>query len=308
MKKANRLEFYHELFELIVRDPTIMPKGIAQYFDHSGRGRAHSTLLKHLQNMYEKQISFPPKLKLKSHENFLPTGFICHKENMRNTYATFRKLEKNRDIWYINMLSGADFFIVSKNPFLNLEGYGLTVHMRSPFFKSVYTLPQGWDKKESDIFDSFSNYDFRKGVLERISFGDLKWSELDWQIFNLARNNIRMKVSEIARKTEASYKTVKEHLWKHVVPECSIAHFFFPKGYDNYRYMYLRINSDFETSLIESFRLLPCTTYIFLFEEEINAVLFYESHKRILDLLEKLKEIGILNDYLLYIPIVYEGE
>ena len=308
MRKANRLEFYHELFELIVRNPTIMPKKIAQYFDHSGRGKARSTLLKHLQNMYNKKISFPPKLKLKPHDNFFATGFICHKEDMSDTYKTFRKLEKNKDIWYINMLSGADFFIVGKSPHLNLKKYDLTVHMKSSFFTSIYTLPQGWNKKESVILDSILNYDFRKGTLKRIIYENLDWSELDWQIFNLARENIRMKVSEIARKTEVSYKTVREHLWKHVVPVCSIAHFFFPQGYDNYRYLYLRIKSDYETSLIESFGQLPCTTYIFPFEKEINTVLFYESHKKILDLLEKLKEIGILNDYLLYIPIVHYGE
>lgn len=308
MKKANRLEFYHELFELIVRDPIIQPTGIAQYFEYSGRGKAHSTLLKHLQNMYNKKISFPPKLKLKPHTNFFPTGFICHKKNMSETYSTFKELKKNTDIWYINLLSGADFFIVSKNPDLDLKKYGLVTHMRSPFFHSIYTLPLGWNKKESDILDSISNFDFKKGTLKRVSYGDLTWSKLDWQIFNLAHENIRMKVSVIAKKTEASYKTVKKHLWNHVVPECSIAHFFFPKGQNNYRYLYLRINSDYEIDLVEAFRQLPCTTYIYPFEKEINVILFYESHEKILDLLEKLKEIGILNDYLLYIPIVHGGE
>ena len=308
MKKANRLEFYHELFELIVRDPTIQSKGIAQYFKYSGRGKAYSTLLKHLQNMYEKKISFPPKLKLKPHDNFFPTGFICHKEDMTETYSTFKELKRNTDIWYINMLSGADFFIVSKNPDLNLKKYDLVTRMKSPFFHSIYTVPSGWNKKESETFDNISNYDFKKGTLKRIHYGNLDWSALDWQIFNLTHENIRTKVSEIARKTEVSYKTAKSHLWNHVVPECSIAHFFFPKGYDNYRYLYLRIDSDFEVDFIEAFKQLPCTTYIYPFKKEINVVLFYESHEKILNLLEKLKEIGILNDYLLYIPIVHDGE
>jgi len=308
MKKANRLEFYHELFELVIRNPTIQPKGIAQYFEYSGRGKAPSTLLKHLQNMYDRKISFPPKLKLKPHNDFIPTGFVCHKRNMAKTYSTFKELKKNTDIWYVNMLSGADFFIVSKNPDLELEKYDLVTHMKSPFFHSIYTFPTGWNKDESDILDSISNFDFKKGILKRVRYGDLHWSELDWRIFNLAHENIRMKVSKIARKAEVSHKTAGEHLWNHVVPECSIAHFFFPKGYDEYRYLYLRISSDYEVDLIEAFKQLPCTTYIYPFEKEINVILFYESHEKILNLLEKLKEIGILNNYLLYIPIVHGGE
>lgn len=206
------------------------------------------------------------------------------------------------------MLSGADFFIVSKNPDLNLEKYGLVTHMKSPFFHSMYISPIGWNKKESDILDNISNFNYKKGNLERVSYGDLNWSKLDWKIFDVARENIRMKVSKIARKADVSHKTVKEHLWNHVVPECSIAHFFFPEGYDKYRYLYVRIRSDYEVDLIEAFKQLPCTTYVYPFEEEINVILFYKSHEKILDLLEKLKEIDILNDYLLYIPIVHGGE
>lgn len=308
MKKANRLGFYHELFELIVRNPTIRPKGIAEYFEFSGRGKARSTLLKHLENMYDKKISFPPKLKLKPHENFIPTGFICHKENMIETYSTFKELKKNKDIWYINLLSGADFFIVSKNPNLDLERYCLVSQMKSPFFHSIYTLPLGWNRKESDILDSILNFDFSKGILKRVTYGNLKWSELDWQIFNLMHENIRTKISIITKKTDASYKTVKEHLWNHVVPECSIAHYFFPKGYHKYKYLNIRIKSNYEVDLVEAFKQLPCTTYVYPFEKEINVILFYELHEVMLDLLEKLKEIGILNDYLLYIPIVHGGE
>jgi hypothetical protein len=308
MKKANRLEFYHELFELIVRDPIIQPKGIAQYFEYSGRGKANSTLLNHLQNMYYKKISFPPKLKLKPHDNFIPAGYICHKKNMTETYSTFKELKKNTDIWYINMLSGADFFVVSKNHDLNLKKYDLDIHMKSPFFHSIYTLPQGWNNEESCILDSISNFDFKKGVLKRVRYGNLDWSVLDWRIFNLTHENIRMKVSKIARESGVSHKTAKEHLWNHVVPECSIAHYFFPKGYGCYKYLYLRIYSDYEIDLVEAFKKLPCTTYVYPFEKEINVILFYELHEKILVLLEKLKEIGILNDYLLYIPIVHGGD
>lgn len=311
MKKANRLKFYHELFELIVSNPVIQPKGIAQYFEYSGRGKARSTLLEHLRKMYAKKISFPPKLKLKPHDNFIPTGYICHKEDMSKTYSTFKKLKSVSDIWYINMLSGADFFIVGKNPCLDLRNHGLTTQLKSPFFHSVYTVPLGWNRKENENFDSILDFDFEKGLLERITFGNLEWSELDWKIFNITHENVRMKMSRISKRAGVSAKTAKEHFWTRVVPECSIAHYFFPRGYDNYRYIYLRISSNYEIGLIEAFKQLSCTTYIYPFQKEINAVLFYESHEsheKMLDLLEKLQEIGILNDYLLYIPIVHSGE
>lgn len=68
------------------------------------------------------------------------------------------------------------------------------------------------------------------------------------------------------------------------------------------------MKSDYEASLVNSFKKLPCTTYVYLLDDEINVIIFYKSHFLILETLKKLKEIGILNNYLLYVPIIHGRE
>ena len=138
--------------------------------------------------------------------------------------------------------------------------------------------------------------------------GVLDWTKLEWKIFFSMYENVRKKISVVTRQTDVTYKTVKRHFEVFVLPKCSIAHYFFPEGYDSYKYMYLRMKSDFEKSLIASFKYWPCTTYFYPLEDELDAVLFFESHEKILELLEKLKEIDVISDYLLYIPIVHGND
>ena len=206
------------------------------------------------------------------------------------------------------LLSGADFFIVSRDKNLNLEEQNISIIKESIFYKDTYTIPKGWKKSPEDALKELINFDFQKGNIQRKFYGILDWSELDWQIFNLMKENVRKKISQVSEKTDATYKTVKKHFKENVLPKCSIAHYFFPEGYDNYRYIYLRIKSDYEISLIDSFKKLPCTTYIYLLDDEMNVIIFYKSHFLILETLKKLKEIGILSNYLLYIPIIHGND
>ncbi len=119
------------------------------------------------------------------------------------------------------------------------------------------------------------------------------------------KENIRSKFDTVARKISVDPKTVKKHFFEKVLPSCVIANFFFPKGYSSYKQMYIRLTTDFEQSIVEALGKLPCTSYVFPLEHEIDVNLFHENESLILLSLKKLKEAGMIHDYLLYVPVAY---
>ncbi len=67
--------------------------------------------------------------------------------------------------------------------------------------------------------------------------------------------------------------------------------------------MFLKIESEYETGIVKALEKLPCTTYVFPLENDLIIILFHNDENKILALLKKMKEIDIVNDYLLYVPV-----
>jgi hypothetical protein len=80
--------------------------------------------------------------------------------------------------------------------------------------------------------------------------------------------------------------------------------FFFPQGRNSYREIFLKIETDYEVSLVKALERLPCTSYVYPLDNALAVVLFQKDEKSTLFILQKLKEIGILNDYLFYTPLI----
>ncbi len=48
---------------------------------------------------------------------------------------------------------------------------------------------------------------------------------------------------------------------------------------------------------------LPCTTHVFPLEKELILILYHESINKVMDTIQKMEEVGIIDDYLLYVPL-----
>ena len=282
-----------------------MPKKISEYFGKTGRGRAPSTWLRHLSNMYRKGISRNPWIGIKPHSDYLIRIFFCRKEDDSNTYNTFLDLHKEKKITYVMFLSGRDFLVASPSSDIDLRRFGLTVEFKSYLYTPIYTEPKGWNKSFDECLANLVNSNFEKGTLERFAEKKLDWNSKDWEIYRFMQSNIRKKWLHLARHVGLSLSTARNHFFSHILPECYQAHYFFPKGYDYYSKMVLRVRTKCEIALVKNLELLPCTSYVFPLQNEITVTLFHEDENGVLGSLEKMKEIGALRDYLLYTPIAY---
>lgn len=305
LTQSELLEKYYELFTLIVEDPRIMPKSITRKLGFSGTGKSRTTIMYHLESMYEKEVSLKPQLKILPFSNLKKYAYFCRKMDNKNILETFLKLHSNEDVSFVQCLSGPDFFVTSFRDDIDFEIDSLLIEEKSTFYRSIYTNPSGWNKNLGKCFESLIDTNYCKGKLERKTYGILEWTEIDWRIYLFMRGNVRCRFTEAGKYAGVDSKTAKRHFYESVLPKCDVAHYFFPQGRNSYREIFLKIETDYEISLVKALEKLPCTSYVYPLDNALAAVLFQKDEKSTLFILQKLKEIGILNGYLFYTPLIH---
>lgn len=154
----------------------------------------------------------------------------------------------------------------------------------------------------------FDEFPHLEGKVERVIFGDPPWDKLDWRIFHFMKGNVRQKFTVVARNTDTTSGTAKLRFYEKILPNCVIANYFFPKGFEYYSPLFLRLKTQNETNIIKGLEKLPCTSYVFPLDRSLVLILFYDSKDDIitlLNILQKKEENAIIDSYLLYSPIVY---
>ncbi|MGC1121534.1 MAG: hypothetical protein WBA22_10620 [Candidatus Methanofastidiosia archaeon] len=188
---------------------------------------------------------------------------------------------------------------------LEFNDLGLEVLEKSTLYTPTYVIPRGWNLPMNEALENFAHSDFKKGIIRRELHGNLNWSELDWNIYNISRSDARVKISTIKRRTEVSYNTIKKHFYDNVLPSCIIAHYFFPEGYPFYQQLVLKLSSKYEEGIVDELRKLPCTSYVFPLENSLFIALFHENTDFTMDIIQKLEERAIIDDCLLFNPLTY---
>lgn len=308
MKKSNRLETYFRLFLFIVETPRIMPNKLAEKMRHVGRGRSPATIVFHLENMYTKGISFKPQMALKAYKSTQKTTYLCRRQASKGLYSLCKEIDLDRRITYSLCFSSRDFFLISTEEDLNVEKFGLSLEDKSKLFTPIYPIPKNWNLSVSESLKEFSKTPLVKKKIERIVFNDPEWTELDWNIFHVMKNNMREKFTEVARNAGGTSKTVKAHFYKKILPSCVTINYFFPKGFNYYNPVFIEMTTDFEMSLVKGLERLSCTTYVFPLEKSLVLILFHDplsAPVSLIKILDKMEETAIINDYLLHTPIVY---
>jgi hypothetical protein len=254
--------------------------------------------------MYENKISLKPNLFLKDFGNVNLKAYLCRKQSRSNLGATFNKLKNCGKVNYVLFISGdCDFFLTSRDPALNLDEYDLEIIESSNLHSPVFTIPSGWNLSFEEASMNVMKCKFEKGNLERNAEGILDWGDLDMRIFELMHEDARRPFTEVARQTGVFSSTIKDHFYKHVLPCCKVAHYFFPKGYDIYMKNLIRIHTDYENSIVHALEKLPSTTYVYPLEKGLLITLFHENINIVMTIIGEMEESGIIERYALFTPL-----
>jgi hypothetical protein len=306
MDSYDILELYHRLFSMIVEDPRIPPKKIAKNLGKTGRGRSPSTMSHHIIQMYKKKISREPTLSLKSFRGSVTTAYFCKISQRGDHVEVFYKLSDDERINHILFLSGSsDFFITTRTPDITFDEYDLEIQEKHTMYTPFSTIPQGWESPVDDTIGRLPDCEFHKGKVSREIGKELEWQDLEWDIYNAMRLGVRKGFSKVAKEIKSWPKTVQTHFYNEVLPCCAVCHYFFPEGYDLYDKAFLRVHTKYEISVIAALKTLSCTSYVFPLEKEIILTIFHRSMTNLMTTIQKMEEIGIIDSYLLHVPLAY---
>ncbi len=307
MKKSEKIDNFHLLFSMIVEDFRVTKTDMAAAMGRSGRGRTTMSAARNLYNMYKLKVSFPPRMSLKNYEGYEFRAFFCKKTGQRGIARTFFELYRKtikQEIGLAMCLAGNhDFFIMTRKKDVDLESLGLEIEESSILYDPIFTIPQGWQYPVKECVYRFFRNDFSKGKLDRIHHGVLNWEELQWNIYQLMHRNLRTSFKYVARKTKVFSDSFKYNLYKKIIPCCTMAHYFFPKGYHSYNKIFMKVKSDYEASIIKALSSFPCTTYVYPLKESAVMIIFHEGVRDIFIFTKKLEEKGLVDELLLCVPL-----
>jgi len=279
---------------------------MAKNMGHTGIGRRRATISKYVNDMYENEISFKPNLYFKNLEGLQWKAYLCRSRSRNNVGSTFERLKEEKRITYVVLISGfSDFFLTSKDSSLNLKQYDLEIVEESILFSPIYTIPQGWNLTFENAARNVLEYNFEVGNISRDTEGAFTLGKMDTEIFEIIKNDARLPFSKVAEKTGVFSGTIKEHFYKNILPLCNVAHYFFPQGYKSYMKTYFRIYTDYEDSIVESLKYLPCTSYVYPFEKGLLINLFHGNINIAMTLFQKMEEMGLVEHYTHYTPLWY---
>lgn len=300
-----RLGIYHEIFLSIAEWARKSITRIAKDIGHTGRGRRRATISEYLQDMYNRQIIFNPNLLLKTFEEPQWKAFLLKNSDEKEIFSTFKILSSRMS--YCLFLSGKyDYFVTCPKDHVDFESLEVEIGMESILYTPIFTRPSGWNQSFESALQKVSGFSFQRGLLERPVNGILPWDDLDLRVFDLMKGNARKEYSEVARRTGVTIRTVKRRFLDNIVPHCEFAHYFFPRGYSYYDKTFFVIRTEYEKSLVRAFHLLPCTTYVYPFEEGIGCNVFHKNINDLMTMMEKLKREKILDSYSMFVPLRHD--
>lgn len=307
MKKQEHCQTYYTIYSLHREKLRCTNWDVARALGKTGRGRSKTTASKYVNQLYDNEVSFRPNLILRTYENSNLKAFFLKAKKSGELTTVYNYLKEDPNIAYFMLLSGKyDFFVTTRCDNYRFKTKA-TVAKKTQMFTPIFTIPKGWRLDASSLLkDKIAHSKPSRGKIERIVEDFLPWDQREFDIHNLMMNNAQMSFSTVAKKLDMSHTTVKKYFYKNILPYCNVTHYFFPEGYSFYDKSFILLESDYETGLIDLFTLLPCTTYIYPFEEEIALTIFHKGIQELMFALKKLEEREYLTTHSLFTPLQWE--
>ncbi|MGD2250282.1 MAG: hypothetical protein PVF58_17925 [Candidatus Methanofastidiosia archaeon] len=134
----------------------------------------------------------------------------------------------------------------------------------------------------------------------------LKWEGIDWGLFYALSPNLRISYAELSENIHLGWRAIKNKMKKKILPSCSVATYFFPKGQGNYQQLYVQFKTEYQKNFLEKFDYMPTTVYFMLFEnKEVGLILFPENINEIIKFFKKIEIEGIIDDFRHLTPLAW---
>jgi hypothetical protein len=205
-------------------------------------------------------------------------------------------LSEKEDIRYACALAGSSecILITSFSP----VGDDILYH--------AYTQADGFTCEEEKSLENFKQIYKEEPKMIIVEKKELEWDDLDWMLFNTLSSNLRIKFIDLSKKVTMNWRTVKKRIEEKIIPNCSVASYFFPRGQHTYQQLFLHFKTDYQLNFIEKLNNLGTTTYYLLFgNNDVGIFMFPENINNVLKIFKKIEKNGIIDDLRYYLPLFW---
>lgn len=263
---SEKVHHYYRIFEQIHENPVMSLYDIAMD-THLSR----NTVSKYLKEMYEKNVSVGPYLRMKSAVNYKEYAYLL---NFTGPGTAFHELKQVPYVLYAALTFGNWNTLVITNRLLDfstLKGFENVVNHEVKC--SSYTPKPGtieWDQSFEKVYEQLIQFTPVQTEHKDRRLTVLDWGEDQWKLYS-AFNFMRKKVTPVLRKIKVSYETYAQWM-KTLEDYCTIHTEFYPEGYQTYSRNCFLFYTDYEESIKSLFSLFPTTSHFI--ELERNLLVF----------------------------------
>lgn len=306
MPKWSREEteaYYYVLYQVLLQEARCSFKHIGNTLKINNKSAA-----KLYRWALKEEILLPPFLRLKSFPNYHEYTYFV---KFKDTTSVYEKLKDDPRVLYQCVCAGVfDLMIITNER--------IDVSMEEGFEYIVLSGPRGdymynnVEKKSMIQFIEGVHHFLREGNFVVSEIGTLKrekllWDDMDWALFKLLKDDVRMKYIDIIRCLGLYKSTFYNHLNK-VMEKCTVWTPFYPHGYAQYNPYYILFKTNYEDQLVKKLKEIPVHCPIFTVKSWICACIFLERdflQIEFFNLLRSMQSSGFIEEYRYSVPLFH---
>jgi hypothetical protein len=258
LSPRQRYRLYRLIYEVYMKNPRIKLYELAKYL-----GVVRNTAADHKKRAYEQKILFPPQLRLKM---FAEVKEYVYALKADNAFRVYEELKSDPRVCYQVLCRGRFDLLVTTSfplddneiPHSEIAIGGSRSNYIIPFIPDIdfrISLERMQKKVRTESISS-STWDVT------YPHRDIIWTNRDWDIFQLLRNDVSTKYTRLAAQVPMHYDTFSDSL-ERIFANTAMYVPYYPKGYDWYVKWILMAKSHYEYFLIDLLSCIPCTTVIY---------------------------------------------
>ncbi|MFQ6088791.1 MAG: winged helix-turn-helix domain-containing protein [Candidatus Methanofastidiosia archaeon] len=301
--EEQKRKLHYSIYEVLYENPRIHLTRLTRRL-----GRSRNSISRAFREMMDERILITPQLRLRALKNIKEFVYLL---KLKDEFKAFEKLRGNEDVIYHTLLVGEyNMLLISRKPLdfsnLEIEKMGLNGVRGDYLDKKVKNLD--FDKAFEIITKKIENFNYKKSEIEDGEDRENMWSEDEWRLFSEIKYNYRCNVTETCRRLRFSRWKFYECLGN-VERDCLILIDFYPKGYSNYTYFILGLETDYERFIEELISYIPSCSTIFKVDDHlicyINIFSGGKNLVKYLNFIINLKNKKIVKSYWNLMPVAY---
>lgn len=299
---VEKREIHYSIYEQVLLDERISLTSMAKNL-----GLTRNTVTTHYNYMIENEIISLPTMRLKMFDDLREYMYYL---NFEKPLRVYQELERHPQVIYHSLTSGAfDMVIITDSP-VDFESHPNFKQCILKGDRGDYYVPHVSRDTYEEAFQKIEkkvkeDHITRSLIPMEFPPREIKWTDLEWELFYDLKYNMRRTFTEIVKKHGIS-KWLFYKSYERIKKNCVKVVSFFPEKRASYSAFFFVFKTDYEESLRTLFMQLPCASMFSKVDNYLVAwmnIIRTFSFKEFFGLLHWMNDHGIIENMMYALPI-----